>query len=108
MSNSSERFAHDITELAADVLWCRSFGHAWTNHARAAKGSGGGYAFTLICRRCGTQKFFQWTRRGGRRPAGYAYPDKYLAKFPIDAEVRAEIEVQALVEAGILPASAVR
>lgn len=94
--------AHSLDEMSADVLWCRTFGHGWTNYARAEKGSGKGYSFMLRCRKCGTLKGYQWTRRGGRRPAGYHYPDDYLAKFPIDREVRSEMEILALVEAGIL------
>lgn len=105
---TSERYAQDITELDPAVLWCRTFGHSWTNHANAAKGSGNGYAFTLVCHRCGTLSFFQWTRRGGRRRVGYAYPNKYLAKFHIDAQMRADIGQQALIEAGVLPRTAVR
>lgn len=105
---TSERYAEDVTEMDADFLWCRTFRHSWVNHTNAVKGSGNGYAFTLQCPRCGTLSFFQWTRRGGKRRIGYAYPDKYLARFHIDAQVRAQIGEQALIEAGILPASAVR
>lgn len=94
--------ARSLDEMNAEVLWCRTFGHSWTNYARAQKGSNRGFSFILECRKCGTQKRYNWTRRGGRRPAGYTYPDGYLSKFPIDREVRSEIEVLALLEAGIL------
>lgn len=106
--STTDRYALDITEMDPDVLWCRTFRHSWVNYAKAVKGSGNGYAFTLQCPRCGTLSFFQWTRRGGKRRVGYAYPDKYLARFHIDAQVRAQIGEQALIEAGILPAAAAR
>lgn len=98
------KYAADIAELSAEAIWCRSFGHGFKPYVPAQKDSdAAGWAAVIVCGHCGTKRFFQWTRRGGKEARGYRYPDYYLAKFPVGPDERVEIQYEALVENGIIP-----
>jgi hypothetical protein len=91
--------AHDLSELAEGAAYCRAFGHQWTApHKKAFGGRGrkAGWAVTLHCPMCGTEKHFQLSRRGELTAPRYVYPDRYLASFFIGAEERARFRLEAL------------
>ena len=93
------RKAHDLSELAEGSAYCRAFGHGWTSpHPASFEGKGrkAGWAVTLICTRCGTEKHFSLSRRGELSAPRYVYPDNYLATFFIGPEERAEFRLDAL------------
>ena len=86
-------------EMAEGSAWCRSLGHRWAEpHASAYGGRGhkAGWAVTLICPTCGTEKHFQLTKRGELDAPRYVYRDNYLATFFIGPDERAEFRLEAL------------
>lgn len=96
------KYATDPSELSEGSIRCRAFGHVWRQHgATELDNRARGWAVTLLCSSCSTLKLFQLTRRGELSQPRYVYPDRYLAKFFIGADERAEFRLEAL--ADILP-----
>src|SRR5690349_4442176 len=90
--------AHDLSELSEGSVHCRAFGHSWANpHNKAMPGGRkAGWAVTLICTVCATEKHFQLSRRGELTAPRYVYPDNYLATFFVGNDERAAMRLDAL------------
>ncbi len=91
--------AKRIEELAEGAAHCRAFGHHW-QHVDHEGGRKKGWAVTMACPTCGTQKLFQLSQRGELTAPRYIYPDNYLAAFYIGPDERAEFRLEALGLAG--------
>jgi len=86
-------------ELGEGVMFCRAYGHSWSDPHKKAFGGRGrkrGWAVTLICPVCGTEKHFQLDQRGDLAKPRYRYPDNYLAAFFIGPEERGAFRLQSL------------
>lgn len=93
------RYARDTSELSEGAVWCRAFGHGWVTHdAAALDDRTAGWAVTLICPQCGTLKQAQLSQRGDLGAWRYSYPDRYLAKFFIGADERADFRLEVLAD----------
>jgi len=92
--------ARDLSELTEGAAYCRAFGHHWT-HVDHPGSRVKGWAVTMACPTCGTQKLFQLSRRGELTAPRYVYPDRYLASFFIGPQERAAFRLDAL---GLPPA----
>lgn len=91
--------AHSVAEMLEGSAWCRAFGHAWGDPHKDAYGGRGrkaGWAFTLICQTCATEKYFKLSRRGELTAPRYVYPDGYLVSFFIGPEERGAFRLEAL------------
>ena len=89
--------AHDLSELSEGAVHCRAFGHSWSDpHKKAMPGRKAGWAVTLICSVCHTEKHFQLSRRGELTAPRYIYPNGYLATFFVGPEERAAMRLEAL------------
>jgi hypothetical protein len=91
--------ARRIEELAEGASHCRAFGHHW-EHVTHAGGRVKGWAVTMACPTCGTQKLFQLSSRGDLTAPRYIYPENYLAAFFIGPNERAAMRLDALGLAG--------
>lgn len=87
--------AHDLSELSAGAMHCRAFGHNW-QHVHRAGSRAKGWAVTMACPTCATQKLFQLSQRGELTQPRYVYPDNYLATFFVGPEERAAFRLEAL------------
>lgn len=92
---SRDTRARSIEELAEGSAHCRAFGHNW-QHVTHAGGRVKGWAVTMACPTCGTQKLFQLSQRGELTKPRYVYPDHYLASFFIGHEERGQFRLEAL------------
>lgn len=93
------RRADDFQDMAEGSQYCRAFGHSWTHphpDAYGGKGRKAGWAVTLICSVCDTEKHFTLSRRGELSQPRYIYPDNYLASFFIGPDERAQFRLAAL------------
>lgn len=94
----SSKRAHDLSELADGAPYCRAFGHSWAtpHHKPMPGGRKAGWAVTLICTVCDTEKHFMLSQRGELTAPRYIYPPNYLAAFFIGPEERAAMRLEAL------------
>ena len=99
--------AHDLSELSEGAVHCRAFGHNWVHPSAKSQGRGrrAGWAVTLICSVCETEKRFQLSYRGELTAPRYVYPDNYLATFFVGNDERAAMRLEAL---GLPPAPPVK
>lgn len=89
--------ATNLGELSEGATHCRAFGHSWVSqHPKVNRGRKAGWAVTLICSVCATEKHFQLSQRGELTAPRYIYPDGYLATFFVGPEERAAFRLDAL------------
>jgi len=92
--------ARDLSELCEGAAYCRAFGHSWVDlhppKNQGRKGRKAGWACSLICDRCHTEKHFMLSHRGELTAPRYVYPPQYLASFFIGPDERAAMRLEAL------------
>lgn len=90
--------ARNLRELSEGATYCRAFGHSWAEpHKNALPGGRkAGWACSLICPVCGTEKHFMLSHRGELTAPRYIYPDHYLAVFFVGPDERAAMRLEAM------------